>query len=104
MEREHGGVQGVAKFVRRVAQAFSLVGGSRLCRHTSMFGDSLRDRGVETSVEGMEFFHRDEGSLLDRKRRDRLADVAIVMDDLGHRKAESDQVASVARGSRTNSV
>ncbi len=69
-----------------------------------MFGDRLRDRRVETSVEGMEFFHRNGGSLPHRERGDRLADVAIVMDDLGDRKTPSDQVPSVARGGRTDSV
>jgi hypothetical protein len=52
-----------------------------------VFRDSLGDRRVETQVEGLEFFHRDGRTLLDRERRDRLADIPIVMDDLGHRKA-----------------
>jgi hypothetical protein len=35
----------------------------------------------------VEFFDGDGRTLLDRKRGDRLADVAIVMDHLGHGKA-----------------
>jgi hypothetical protein len=104
VERENGGVQAVSEFVSRVAEPLNVFGGPCLRGQARVFRDGFGNRGVETTVESMEFFYRDGGSLLDRERRDRLADVAIVMDDLGHGKTRSEQVPSVARGGRTYGV
>src|SRR4029078_11311294 len=57
VERENGGVQGVSEFVSRVAQTLSLFGGSCLCCQARVFRDCLRNRGVETAIQSMEFFY-----------------------------------------------
>ena len=79
VERENRGVQAVSKFVGRVAKTFDFAGGSRFRRHTRVFRDRFRNCGVETAIEGVEFFHGDGRTLLDRERRDCLADVAVIM-------------------------
>jgi hypothetical protein len=69
-----------------------------------MFRNRTCDRRVETSVEGVEFLDRDGRTLLEGERGNRLADIAIIMDDLGNRKAGAEQVASVTSGGRTDGV
>src|SRR5690606_32166728 len=53
------------------------------------------DRVVEAEVEGLELVALDRRVLLDRELRDRLADVAVVMDDLGDGQADAKEVLAV---------
>src|SRR5690349_19546471 len=47
-----------------------------------MLGHRFSDRGIEAAVQRMKLLHTDRRLLFDRELRHRLADVAIVMDDL----------------------
>lgn len=104
MKSENRSVQAVPEFVSRVTETLDLVGGSSFCRHPRVFRHRLGNRGVETLVERMELFDRDGGTLFDRERRDRLAHVAIVVNDLGDRKTQSEPVPAVARRRRPDGV
>jgi hypothetical protein len=87
VESENRGVQRVSKFVSGVTKTLSLFGRSCLRGQARVFRDRLRNRGVETPVERMEFFYCDGCPLLDRQRRNRLANVGVVMHHLRHREA-----------------
>ena len=46
------------------------------------FGDGIGDGIVETAVERSKFFDVDRRTVIDRQFRNRLAEIAIVMDNL----------------------
>ena len=58
-------------------------------------GDRPRDGVVQTSVQDPEIAGADYDAQFFREFRDRLADIAVVVDDLGDRKAYKKQIATV---------
>jgi polysaccharide deacetylase 2 family uncharacterized protein YibQ len=52
----------------------------------------------------MKLFRRDGRTLFERERGDRLADVAVVVDDLGQRETEPEQLGSMPRRGRADDV
>ena len=60
-----------------------------------MFGHRAGDRGVEASIQDVEFFRGDRNILLDRDLGNRLADIAVVMHDLGNVETQRAQLRAV---------
>ena len=53
-----------------------------LCRQPRMLSDRFCDRGIEAAVQCVELFDADGCLPLERDFGDRLADVAVVVNDL----------------------
>jgi len=60
--------------------------------------DGARDGVVQATIEGPEFVDADRKAAFERQIRHRLADIAVVVHDLIHSEAMSQQLAAVQRG------
>ena len=85
--RKHGDCQRVAKLVRQFPQTLGPLVGERLFALARVLRDRPGNGTVEAPVEGVKLVRRDGRFRLVGQRRDGLADVPVVMDDLGHREA-----------------
>jgi hypothetical protein len=63
-----------------------------------VLGDRVGDGVVETQVERVEFFRADGRIDFGRELGDGLTDVAVVVNDLGHRILEAEERRAVSRG------
>ena len=63
-----------------------------------MLRHRFRDRGVETTVQRMEFFNGDRGPPLDRELSNSLANIAVVVDHLGYVETSLQQLRAMPRG------
>lgn len=66
------------------------------------FGDGIGDGIVETAVERSKFFDVDRRTVIDRQFRNRLAEIAIVMDNLVYGEPVLQQLAPMPRSRRAN--
>jgi hypothetical protein len=77
----------VPQLVDELPDSFALMVGGRLTLKAFISRDRFRDGRIEAAIQGVELLRLDRGFLLDRKLRDGLADVAVVVDDLRDRVA-----------------
>ena len=66
------------------------------------FGDGIGDGIVETAVERSKFFDVDRRTPIDRQFRNRLAEIAIVMDNLVDGEPVLQQLAPMTRSRRAD--
>ena len=107
LERQNRGVEQVSQLV---CEEFQSVGAPRrgdihggLIPLTSIFGDRPGNRIVEASVEQTEIRAADHGVPFRRQLGDRLADVTIVVHDLGHREPLPEKLTAVSDRAFTDS-
>jgi hypothetical protein len=100
LERQDRRVEQVSQLV---CEEFQSVGAPSRCDiHggliplTSIFADRPGNRIVEASVEDTEIRTADHGAHFRRQLGDRLADVTIVVHDLGHREPLPEQLTAVS--------
>src|SRR6185436_17680696 len=67
-----------------------------------MLRHGFRDRGVETTVQRMEFFNGDRGLPLDRELSDGLANIAVVVDHLGYVETSCEKLRAMPCGGGAN--
>jgi hypothetical protein len=80
-----------------VSRSLEFFSRPRFGRDARVFRHRFRDRRVETAVQGLEFVRGDRRILFDGELGHSLTNVSVVVDDLGHREPQGEQVAPVAR-------
>ncbi|MGO8999847.1 MAG: hypothetical protein ACLQVI_41505 [Polyangiaceae bacterium] len=94
----------VAELVREDAGALRLAGGHRLVAKPRVFRDGFGDGVVEAQVERMKILRADRRRELHGQLGDGLADVAVVVNYLGHRVAAVEERGAVRRGAAVHHV
>ena len=97
VEGEHGIGQQVAELVGEEAQALGPAVAERHLAPAAVLGHGVRDGLVEATVQGAELVGRDRGLELQGQLRRRLADVSVVVHDLGDGEPGALQLAAVQR-------
>ena len=69
-----------------------------------MFGHRAGDRGIEAAIQDVEFFGGHRNALLNRDLGNGLADVAVVVHDLGNVESQRAQLAPMLERRRADRV
>jgi hypothetical protein len=86
--------------VSHLPEPFMSLGGVRICGNPGVLGHRFGDRRVEAAIQGVELVGGDRDPLLDGQFGDRLADLAVVVDDLGDVEPQGQQREAMERGAR----